>query len=257
MTQTLGVSSPHPSTQIIWTYCAFNVVTNAYLISIPIPMLWASRLRPVKKVGLVALFGGGLAIVVFSFLRTTIIYQVSSNKIPSTASLAASWALQETFLSVFTTNASVIFPLFHSILAPVFGTLVRSVRESGCSRSKDGKGRSIKTIGGGGKNQSWRGRRPRTPNPITKFTFSESEERMMVNQGQQVPLGNMDMQMNPMKAGDVEAGNGYGRHDGGVYSPYIRKDVEVDVTSVVGVDPSQQFTCHNNFVYAHSLGRPY
>ncbi|KAJ6442373.1 hypothetical protein O9K51_05932 [Purpureocillium lavendulum] len=43
----------------------------------------------------------------------------------------------------------------------------------------DNTGTKVRTIGGGGQTQSWRGRGPPTANPIPTVTFSESEERII------------------------------------------------------------------------------
>lgn len=80
------ICQPAISNQIIWVYWAFNVTTDLYIISIPVPMLWTSSLKPVKKIGLMILFSGGLFVVVCATLRCVLIvlvrhgYHVSSTK---------------------------------------------------------------------------------------------------------------------------------------------------------------------------------
>lgn len=54
-----------------------NVITDLYLISIPVPMLWQSSLKPVKKIGLIVLFSGGLFVVACAILRCALIVTVS------------------------------------------------------------------------------------------------------------------------------------------------------------------------------------
>lgn len=101
------------------------------------------------------------------------------------AQLAGSWAVRETFVAVVTTNLPMIFPLVKHMLSPLLDTIAQSMRSSSDKRSTDRK-RSIVTFGGGGgsSGQNWRGRGPRTANPIPQFTFSESEERILVENGQ-------------------------------------------------------------------------
>lgn len=66
------------SNQVIWTYLSCNVVTDFYLLSIPVPMLWQSSLKPAKKVGLIILFSGGLFVIICAILRCVLIVTVSS-----------------------------------------------------------------------------------------------------------------------------------------------------------------------------------
>lgn len=54
-----------------------NVLTDLYLISIPVPMLWQSSLKPAKKFGLIILFSGGLFVVACAILRCALIVTVS------------------------------------------------------------------------------------------------------------------------------------------------------------------------------------
>ena len=53
-----------------------NVITDLYLLSIPLPMLWMSSLRPAKKVGLMILFGGGFLVIACATLRCVLIVTV-------------------------------------------------------------------------------------------------------------------------------------------------------------------------------------
>lgn len=59
-----------------------NVLTDIYLMSIPIPMLWSSSLRPFKKAGLILLFSGGAFVTVAGVLRCVLIITVSTTIIP-------------------------------------------------------------------------------------------------------------------------------------------------------------------------------
>ena len=55
-----------------------------YLLSIPLPMLWKSSLRPVKKVVLMILFGGGILVIACATLRCVLIVTVrQSDSTPS------------------------------------------------------------------------------------------------------------------------------------------------------------------------------
>lgn len=183
----IDVCQPAVASEIVWVFYAFNVTTDLYLLSIPLPMLFISTMKRWRKIGLMFLFGGGVLVIVCATVRCVIIVTVGSrhtlcqkrsltdlnaqNPIKG-AQNAGSWAVRETFIAVVTTNLPIIYPLFHKLVATAFGSL------PGTKRSTDqyhDKPRDFVTIGGSGAK--------RTPTsisyPISKATFSESEERIM------------------------------------------------------------------------------
>lgn len=60
----------------IFVTVVLNVVTDVYLLTIPIPMLWQSRLPPFKKAGLIVLFSGGIFVTMAGILRCVLIITV-------------------------------------------------------------------------------------------------------------------------------------------------------------------------------------
>lgn len=54
-----------------------NVLTDMYLLTIPLPMLWRASLKPAKKAGLMVLFGMGLFVTLAGILRCVLIITVS------------------------------------------------------------------------------------------------------------------------------------------------------------------------------------
>lgn len=72
----IDACQPAVSNQIIWVYWAFNVTTDLYIISVPLPMLWGSSLKPLKKAGLMLLFSSGIFVVVCATLRCVLIVLV-------------------------------------------------------------------------------------------------------------------------------------------------------------------------------------
>ncbi|KAI2622725.1 hypothetical protein GGS26DRAFT_242269 [Hypomontagnella submonticulosa] len=205
-----NVCQPAISNQVIWVYLSMNVVTDLYLISIPVPMLWQSSLKPVKKFGLIILFSGGLFVVACAILRCALIVADTVNG----AQLAGSWAVRETFVAVITTNLPMVFPLLKMWLTPVFGSLLTTMRSQQKLTDKESKS-DLRTFGGGS-HQSWRRRGgPPTANPITNITFNESEERMVD-----------EVKMQDLKAWTDTSTNG-----SGPTSNNIRKHVEVAVVS--------------------------
>lgn len=119
---------------------------------------------------------------------------------------AGSWAVRETFVAVITTNLPIVYPLFHKLLTKVYDSL------PGTKRSTDpyhDKPRDFVTIGGSGGPK----RTPTISYPISKGTFSESEERIM---------GVVHLQ--DMKKGSSESSAARREDDRG-----IQKQIEVTV----------------------------
>ncbi|KAL2267178.1 hypothetical protein VTJ83DRAFT_4455 [Remersonia thermophila] len=166
----------------IFVTVVLNVLTDIYLMSIPIPMLLASSLRPLKKAGLCLLFSGGIFVTVAAILRSVLIIMDPING----AQQAGSWAVRETFVAVVTSNLPMITPLIARFFRPIIGTF-RSLSASHrggltrISRSRDGHGRA--PAGGSGlfvledKNPR-RGMGPRSVHPIPDVTMNGSDENI-------------------------------------------------------------------------------
>ncbi|RHZ66748.1 uncharacterized protein CDV56_108480 [Aspergillus thermomutatus] len=184
------------SKPIIWATFASNVSTDIYLILIPIPMLWKSRLKLLKKVAATIVFSAGLFVLVCAILKSVFVLVDPVNG----AQLAGAWGTRETFVAVVTTNLPMVFHLFKSWLSRLFGSAFGSSQKT--YKSPIG----FQTIGGGAGESSTRNRRgPQTVHPITaNLTFSESEERMIDD----VKLNNLDAFGSP--------GTGSERRSGGI-----------------------------------------
>ncbi|KAK4071750.1 uncharacterized protein Triagg1_5988 [Trichoderma aggressivum f. europaeum] len=203
---------PAVSNQIIWVYWAFNVTTDLYIISIPLPMLWTTTLKPWRKVGLIFLFSGGLFVVVCATLRCALIVLDTANG----AQLAGSWAVRETFVAVVTSNLPMLVPLLKMLIGPFIGSILSSRRST--QKLEDATPKDLITFGGSSK--SWRGRGPPTANPITNITMNESEEHIVE-----------DVRMQNLKVwsdGHNESQQLGTNDDNG----NIRKHIEIDVVSV-------------------------
>ncbi|KAJ8195365.1 hypothetical protein LV164_002207 [Aspergillus fumigatus] len=154
------------SDPIIWASFASNVSTDIYLILIPIPMLWKSRLKLIKKIAATVVFGAGLFVLVCAILKSVFVLV-----------LAGEWGNREAFVAVVTTNLPMIFHLLRSWLTRLFGTAFGSSEKTYKFPS------GFQTIGGGaGESSSRKRRAQRTVHPISaNLTFSESEERIVDN----------------------------------------------------------------------------
>lgn len=183
-----------------------NVLTDLYLLSIPIPMLWASKLPLRKKFGLIILFSGGIFVTMAGILRCVLIISVRHHHDPSVpsspltqfqdpvngAQQAGSWAVRETFVAVVTTNVPMIFPLLRRWLSPVLGGITSTFsrtatrnKYSNTKRSDLPQPGSIKLDDVADSKNRKKGRPPFSQYPITEFTLSGSEEHL--NSPQAVP----------------------------------------------------------------------
>ncbi|KAI0145180.1 hypothetical protein GGR57DRAFT_517387 [Xylariaceae sp. FL1272] len=217
------VCYPATSPRVVWIYAILNVATDVYLISIPIPMLWQSTLKPIKKFGLIVLFSSGTFVIAAAFVRAALILHDPVKG----AQTAGSWAVRETFVAVVTTNLPLIFPFIYALIAPFLRAVAHTFRGSSYERSSNGKFRAPHmTIGGGRRNDNhWRGRGrgPPTANPIPELTLTTSQERML--ESGQIKLQNLcsgrssQSEDASTKCDRMSTGN------------FIRKDVEVVVHS--------------------------
>ncbi|TWU73219.1 hypothetical protein ED733_004795 [Metarhizium rileyi] len=158
------------SRPIIWASFAANVCTDIYLILIPLPMLWGSSLRFIKKIASTIVLGAGIFVLVCATLKSIFVLVDPIHG----AQLAGTWGTREAFVAVITTNLPMLFPLLRVWFRPLCGSGLRSSKKS--YKSPTG----LVTFGGGRGGSSTPRHGQRTANSITaNMTFSESEERMV------------------------------------------------------------------------------
>lgn len=61
----------------IFMTLVFNVTTDFYLMSIPLPLLWKSKVSRIKKAALLFCFSGGIFVTMAGILRCVLIVTVS------------------------------------------------------------------------------------------------------------------------------------------------------------------------------------
>lgn len=183
---------------------SLNIFTDFYLISIPVPLLWRCSFKPIKKIGLIVLFSGGLLVAVCAMLRSILVFTVTSPYLfsqlvsPPTLSswathllirhvvllqdpingsrLACLWASREVFVAVVTTNLPIVFPRFVRWFTQVFGLML----SLGSQKQSDRTPTGFRSFGGGGKyGPRWLRRGPPSPNPITDLTLTASQVEMI------------------------------------------------------------------------------
>ncbi|KAH7139583.1 hypothetical protein B0J13DRAFT_596686 [Dactylonectria estremocensis] len=177
------------SKPIIWVSFAANVPTDIYLIGIPIPMLWQSGLKTIKKIAYTVVLGTGIFVLVCPTLKSIFVLVDPVNG----AALAGAWGTREAFVAVITTNLPLLFPLLRAWFTPLFGSMLRSSQKAYQTPS------GFRTIGGGGDGESRRNRGPPTAKPITaNMTLNDSEERIVD-----------DVEMQPLKISSTSVSADY------------------------------------------------
>ncbi|KAI9931139.1 hypothetical protein ASPWEDRAFT_100364 [Aspergillus wentii DTO 134E9] len=99
----------HPANSRIYVLVVvtLNVVTDIYLLSIPLPLLWAVKIGLKRKLPLMALFSGAAFVITAAIIRAVMILSSGAE-----GALAGSkWACRETFVSVVVSNLPIIQPL--------------------------------------------------------------------------------------------------------------------------------------------------
>ncbi|KAL4926773.1 uncharacterized protein BDV17DRAFT_268551 [Aspergillus undulatus] len=84
-----------------------NVLTDLYLMSIPLPLLWTVRIGMRRKITLMGLFSGAIFVGVAAVIRAVIVITSGANG----AIEGSKWACRESFVSVVVANLPIIQPL--------------------------------------------------------------------------------------------------------------------------------------------------
>ncbi|KAB5577894.1 hypothetical protein GE09DRAFT_1168671 [Coniochaeta sp. 2T2.1] len=176
---------------IIWVSFTANVSTDIYLIAIPLPMLWQSSLKLIRKIASTIVLGAGIFVLVCAILKSVFVLVDPIHG----GEQAGAWGTRETFVGVLTTNLPFIFPLLRIWLAPMFRGVLGSSKPSYQTPT------GFRTIGGGGGGGRSLSRSRRGPTHVNNhisadISLNGSEERIVGGDG-----GGLDM-----KALDVSNG---------------------------------------------------
>ncbi|KAJ5115731.1 hypothetical protein N7456_000079 [Penicillium angulare] len=188
-----NVCQPAIAKPVIAVTFAANLLTDPYLIFIPIPMLWKSSLKTIKKIATTIVLSAGIFILVCATLKSVFLLVEPDDG----AQIADEWGTRETFVAVITTNLPMVFHLFRIWLTKAFGSKFGSSHKTNYKSPSGG----FQTIGGGGDYASRKGRGPASTDPITiGMTFTESEERMMEDD---IKMRNMKTYATPVSEGET------------------------------------------------------
>ncbi|QGA20810.1 hypothetical protein EYB26_008518 [Talaromyces marneffei] len=104
------ICQPTVSKVYILVGVVLNVFTDAFLLCIPLPLLWKVEIGLKRKISLMILFSGGIFIIAASIIRAAMV--LSSG--PDGAVQGSKWACRETFVSIAIANLPIIFPLIRT-----------------------------------------------------------------------------------------------------------------------------------------------
>ncbi|KAI1430288.1 hypothetical protein F5Y12DRAFT_709302 [Xylaria sp. FL1777] len=132
---------PTNSPYYVLTVLISDIVTDLYLVSIPLSLLWAVQIPMRKKVVLLGLFGGSLFVIVAGLVRGIVILTAKQEGAIS----GSQWAVRETFVAAIIGNLPASQPLFRAWASKVglSGIFSRSDTNRGRSHplsSMDGNG---------------------------------------------------------------------------------------------------------------------
>ncbi|CAG7953540.1 unnamed protein product [Penicillium nalgiovense] len=98
---------PTHSRIYVFVSVVLNIVTDMYLLSIPLPLLWTVNLNLKRKIPLMVLFSGAAFVMIAGIIRAATIMKNS----PDGAEAGSKWACRETFVSIVVSNLPIIQPL--------------------------------------------------------------------------------------------------------------------------------------------------
>lgn len=76
LTSWVDVCQGAVSMPIVWVTFISSVLTDIYLIMIPIPMLWGTKLKLAKKIAATIVLGAGVFVLICSLLKTIFVIVV-------------------------------------------------------------------------------------------------------------------------------------------------------------------------------------
>ncbi|KIW39362.1 uncharacterized protein PV06_09139 [Exophiala oligosperma] len=119
----------------LYVTVVLNVLSDVYLLSIPIPLLWKADVPMVKKFSLIFIFSGAVFVMAAGILRAALII---ADPIGG-AQAAGSWAVRETFVAVVVCNLPLVYQGGRRLTkaATQSGLFSRSASRMGYSKSSE------------------------------------------------------------------------------------------------------------------------
>ncbi|KAK0651470.1 hypothetical protein B0T16DRAFT_453931 [Cercophora newfieldiana] len=91
-------------------FVVMNTLTDFYLMAIPLPTVWMSKLPYRKRLVLFIMFGGGFLEMAFGILRCVAVLTLGNTD----PALSGYWSVRESFVSFVLTNMPMVYPLVKS-----------------------------------------------------------------------------------------------------------------------------------------------
>ncbi|KAF4584150.1 protein related to integral membrane protein PTH11 [Ophiocordyceps camponoti-floridani] len=104
---------PSESNLLAWVVLWTDLTTDFYIIAIPLPMIWRTRISMRKKIGLMAMFGGGIMTIIMGALRCGFILVEGD-----VGGVAARWSDREVFVAIVLSTIPVLLPIFRQRFWP-------------------------------------------------------------------------------------------------------------------------------------------
>ncbi|KAI6084494.1 hypothetical protein F4821DRAFT_169535 [Hypoxylon rubiginosum] len=125
----------------VFTVLIPNIITDVYLLSIPLPLLWVANIGLRRKISLMVLFSGAVFVVIAGIARGVSILQAG----PEGAVTGSEWACRETFVAIVVTNLPIIQPFFRKAATRIGSSALFTK----ATRSTDNYPRGSEQSGGG------------------------------------------------------------------------------------------------------------
>ncbi|RCI09121.1 hypothetical protein L249_5022 [Ophiocordyceps polyrhachis-furcata BCC 54312] len=116
---------PSESNLLAWVVLWTDMTTDLFIIWIPLPMIWRTRISTRKKIGLIIMFSAGILTIIMGILRCGFILLEGD----VVGNIAARWSDREVLVALILTNVPVLLPLIRRRFWP------RSKVSNGRSRS--------------------------------------------------------------------------------------------------------------------------
>ncbi|KAH6844608.1 hypothetical protein B0I37DRAFT_377878 [Chaetomium sp. MPI-CAGE-AT-0009] len=188
-----GICQPTNSKLYVLSVMIPDILTDVYLLSIPLPLLWAVNISLKKKISLTLLFSGVIFVIAAAIIRGVVIL----NSGPEGAVSGSEWAIREEFVSIVVSN----LPILHSPIRSFCNKIGLSALFSTHNPSQNTpfEGRTI----GGGVGGSYPLKRSKK-DPDTTVPWG-SDEQILCENGMQNP--GKDIVVNREVAVESEAGS--------------------------------------------------
>ncbi|KAK3307690.1 uncharacterized protein B0T15DRAFT_530898 [Chaetomium strumarium] len=169
-----GICQPTNSKLYVLSVLIPDVLTDMYLLSIPLPLLWAINISLRKKLSLTLLFSGVLFVIMAAIIRAVVILTAG----PDGAVSGSEWAIREQFVSIVVSNLPILHAPIRSFCKKIgLGALFSTHNTT--NTPYEGR-----TIGGGGGSYPLRSTKATNrSNPIRTATAWDSDEQILCENG--------------------------------------------------------------------------